>query len=290
MQLEIEMRIHFLAFLSPLLLSGCQAVSEKPVLVASFYPIYHLVQSIAGDRYEVVCMVSGQEPHEYEPTMKMMTKLIDAKAVFINGLGMEAWEDRVNEEVASKMVPLSSVARIETVDGRVDPHVWLDTRNYLSMGQAVYQTLVAVDPLNSDYFTANFASFSKKVRELEDFCSDLAATFNHKAIAVAHAAYGYMCNQFGIEQLYINGLSPEEEPTPQAIVSITEAIQARGIDTIFFEENASPAVASYVASLTGAKCDSLNPLETLDAEEQLLGEDYFSVYAENFMKIAEAKP
>ena len=45
-----------------------------------------------------------------------------------------------------------------------------------------------------------------------------------------------------------------------------------------------------IAAETGAKVESLNPLESLEEEDVENGEDYFSVYLENMEKIARAKP
>ena len=99
-----------------------------------------------------------------------------------------------------------------------------------------------------------------------------------------------MAAEFGFEQLYINSLSPNEEPTQKAIEDIIEAISSQGIDTVFFEELASDEVAKKIATETGAKVDSLNPLEGLEESEINRSENYYSVYRENMDKIARAKP
>ena len=123
-----------------------------------------------------------------------------------------------------------------------------------------------------------------------DACGDITRDFDGKVIAVSHAAYGYLCKQHGIEQLYINGLSPDDKPQAQSLGKIMDAMRERGIDTIFFEELVSPEIAEYIASQTGAKVDSLNPLESLEQKDIDAGEDYFSVYLENMRKIAKTKP
>ena len=279
--------------LIPLLCTGCDAIDGgKPLLVASFYPLSEAVAAIAGTKFEVKNLTPpGQEPHDVEIGVGMRKDLERAKAIFVNGLGMEPWGDALTLGLKAKTVTLSDGLETLDLEGRIDPHVWLDTRNYAKMGETALRSIVSLDKGNEAYYTANFLSWKARVLELEQECSAIASSFKKgKVIAVNHAAFGYLCAQWGIRQLYINRLSPDEEPTQAAINALLDAVREYGIDTIFFEELASDQIARYIASATGAKCESLNPLEGLEEEDIEAGEDYFSVYRENMTKIAEAKP
>lgn len=276
----------------PLLLCSCgEPSSSKPTIVASFYPISFLASQIAGEKYEVVNLTPpGSEPHDFELTPRNVVTMTDAKMILLNGLGMEAYEDSLNDSLKQKTYVLSQGIATKTIEGRVDPHIWLDTNNYEAMGQNVLNTLTKIDSENADYYRSNFTLFSKKMADLRKYCTQIANQFEHKTIAVNHAAFGYLCAEWGIEQLYINALSPDEEPTQKAIEEILQAIESKGIDTVFFEELASDAVAKKIASETHAKTESLNPLEGLTQADLNKGKDYFSVYQENMDKIARAKP
>ena len=278
--------------LSFLLLTACSSsVNAKPTIVASFYPISFLASSIVGDKFDVVCLTpSGTEPHDFELTPRNVATLHDSKAIFINGLGMESWADSLQQSLKEKTFVLSDGLTTKTIDGRVDPHVWLDTRLYEKMAENLVVTLSKLDETNAQFYRENLASFSKKMADLREYCHKIADSFHDKVIAVNHAAYGYMCDEYSIEQLYINSISPDEEPTQKAIEDILKAIEERGIDTIFFEELASDAVAQKIAKETGAKTESLNPLEGLTEKEEREGMDYFSIYRQNMEKIARSKP
>lgn len=286
------MRIPKLLLLLSGLLASCgQSQGQANTLVASFYPIAFLAQQIAGDQFEVQCLTpAGSEPHDFNLTPRGRAALEDAKAIFINGLGMEVWADSLDDALRAKTTDLSYQIPTLQIEGRTDPHIWLSTENYRKMGQAVMDKLVAVDPSHASVYQSNFVSFTAKIQTLKDRCEELSASFGEKTIAVSHAAYGYLCQEYGIEQLYINGLSPSEEPQAQSLGKIIDAMTEKGIDTIFFEELVSPEIAEYIASQTGAKVESLNPLESLEQEDIDAGEDYFSVYWDNMTKIARTKP
>lgn len=283
---------HTLALLLPFLLYGCAPSGDsKKTIVASFYPIAFLASEITGNEFEVKTLVpAGSEPHEFELTPRGVAALNDASLILMNGLGMEAWESSLSPSMKEKTITLSQGLETLSIDGRVDPHVWLDTRLYEQMGKKVYEGIVSIDKEHAQIYADNYALFCKKMADLRGYCNEIASSFKQKSVAVNHAAFGYMAAEFGFEQLYINSLSPNEEPTQKAIEDIIEAISSRGIDTVFFEELASDEVAKKIAAETGAKVDSLNPLEGLEESEINRGENYYSVYRENMDKIARAKP
>ena len=280
-------------FLLPLLgLCSCGVARlDRPLVVASFYPIWFLADAIGGDAIDVENLTpAGTEPHDFELVPSAVRKIADASLCFVNGLGMEAWTDSLLPSYQKKTIVLSEGLPTQSVDGAVDPHIWLDTALYRQMGEKVLSSMVQALPSYAEEFRANFASFCADLTKMEASAKEIAASIAGKPIAVSHAAYGYLCNEFHLKQIYINGLSPDQEPTQQTMTQVLDAIASYGIDTVFFEELASPAVAQAIAKASGAKAESLNPLEGLEEDEIAEGATYFSVYLENLRKIQEAKP
>ncbi|MBQ9458000.1 MAG: zinc ABC transporter substrate-binding protein [Bacilli bacterium] len=280
-------------FLLPLLgLCSCGPTQlDRPLVVASFYPVWFLADAIGGDAIDVENLTpAGTEPHDFELVPSAVRKIADASLCFVNGLGMEAWTDSLLPSYQKKTIILSEGLPTQSVDGAVDPHIWLDTALYRQMGEKVLSSMVQALPSYAGEFRANFASFCADLTEMEASAKEIAASIAGKPIAVSHAAYGYLCNEFHLKQIYINGLSPDQEPTQQTMTQVLDAIASYGIDTVFFEELASPAVAQAIAKASGAKAESLNPLEGLEEDEIAEGATYFSVYLENLHKIQEAKP
>lgn len=85
-----------------LLMTGCGTEDDegsgKPIVYASFYPVYDLVSSVAGDTLDLRSfMPQGKDPHLWEPTPKDMKKLSEADLLIVNGANMEKWLDQVSE-------------------------------------------------------------------------------------------------------------------------------------------------------------------------------------------------
>ena len=75
-------------------------------------------------------------------------------------------------------------------------------------------------------------------------------------------------------------------------VSYTHLIQdfvtEHQVKVIFSEELVSPKVAQAIADATGARVETLSPLEGLTDEQLTAGEDYFSVMEQSLASLKDA--
>lgn len=269
-------------------LTSCDASGEVSSVYVSFYPLYEFVSCIVGDVYPVVNITPpGGEPHEQELSVKTLKGISGAKAVFVNGLGLEEWIDDVPSYLSDKIFTVTNDVDPRYEDGTIDPHVWLNPLNAIKMVESACETLMEIDEENEDVFRLNADSLIERLMALDSELMASAEPLAQKTICVSHAAFGYLTDRYGFTQLAINGLSPEEEPTSSGIALIIEAVSIYGISTVFYEENVSSKIAETIAKETGCQTDTLNPIETL-SEEEMGNEDYFSLQRENMAKIVKA--
>lgn len=82
--------------------------AEETVVYTSFYPIYNLTKQIAGDKMEVKSFTNLKaESHGWEPSAKDIAELSNSKLMFINGAGMEEWEDSIEDSTDIELVDTS---------------------------------------------------------------------------------------------------------------------------------------------------------------------------------------
>ena len=79
----------------------------------------------------------------------------------------------------------------------------------------------------------------------------------------SHAAFGYLADRYGLNQVAVGGLDPEQEPSPKRIADVATYVRQHGVTTIYFETLVSPKVARTVAAETGARTAVLDPIEGL---------------------------
>ena len=300
--------------LSLSLLTGCgtqpadtAAGDGRLRVLTSFYPMYDFACKIGGDCIDVTNMVpSGTEPHDWEPSTNDLKNLEKADVFIYNGADMEPWADDllVSRSDTLHVVEASENVELRTTDGEhehahehegadhhhgdFDPHVWLDPENAKIEMEAIRDALCAADPENSTVFQSNYEKYAAELDALDAEFREKLAPLPNRTIVVAHEAFGYLCDAYGLTQVGIEGLSPDSEPDPGRMAEVIDFVRDRSISTIFFEELVSPKVAEAIASETGAQAKMLSPLEGLSDEQVAAGADYFSVMHDNLAALMEA--
>lgn len=266
-------------------------------VVASVYPLYYFADAIGGNRAEVVTFTpSGVEPHDYEPTPRDIARLEASDLLILNGAGLEPWADnltdilrndievvRVGDDFATLQSALQDAPQNEEqdhVDEERDPHVWLDPLLAKQEAALILDAFIKVDSAGRDHYEKNAAGLNAEFDALDlAFREDLADCERRKIIT-SHAAFGYLAMAYGLEQVPIAGLSPDEEPSLQDLARVAELARRENVRYIFFEELVSPKLAETIAREVGAETLVLDPIES--------GTDYFSQMYANLenLKIA----
>jgi zinc transport system substrate-binding protein len=285
---------------------GNETQEEILSVCASFYPMYDFAVKIGGDKVSVVNMVpAGTEPHDWEPAASDIVALENADVFVYNGAGMEHWALEVLGTLQNEdLIVAEASAGIELLEGHdehgdeedaeeeegaeFDPHVWLDPMYAKREMENIKNAFVSADPAGADYYEANYAEYAEALDALDSEFRDALSGFSNRDIIVAHEAFGYLCAAYGLNQVPIEGLSPDSEPDPAKMAEIIDFARDRDIKVIFFEELVSPKVAEAVADAIGAETDVLNPIEGPGDEDEAEDGDYFSVMRRNLesLKIA----
>lgn len=270
--------------LSLLSLPSCTVEVNENVIYTSCYSIYDFTKRIVGDKYEVRNLLSnGVEPHDYEMKIKDATNIISSKAFFINSLGLEVYESSLLDEIKEKTYIVTDEISTLSIENVVDPHVWLSIKNAKIELKNILSYMKEIDYENYAYYESNYEDEIKKFDELDYEYESKLKTLKNKYLVVSHAAFTYLCNDYGLNQIYISGLSFEDEPSAKDLEKIMEQVKKYKITTIFDEEKVNDEIASRVAKETGVKVDYLNTLESPQGDR-----DYISYMRENLNKIVEA--
>lgn len=281
-KMEVEMKKKIiswaLAVITSIMLIGCGTNSDtkttndegnkKVNIMVSVYPLKEFADKIAGDKAEVSCMVpDNMEPHDYEPKTKDFEALIKSDAFIYNGLGLETWVDQVKSVIGDKelrIVDSSEGVEVRKEGEVIDPHSWLSLKEAEKQAENIKDTLVEIDEDNKAYYEENYDAF---VGELESLYNEYKEKFDNlstKDFVTGHAAFGYLCRDFGLQQKSVENLFAEGEPTPKQLEQLVTFCKENNIKTVFSESLASPKVSETLAKEVGAE---VVPILTLESNE-----------------------
>ena len=281
--------------------------AEETVVYTSFYPIYNLTKQIAGDKMEVKSFTNLKaESHGWEPSAKDIAELSNSKLMFINGAGMEEWEDSLEDSTDIELVDTSEGLDLikanhedhdheetdedhedeETHDheeanedheheedahehnhGEFDPHTWLSPKNGLAQAKVIADKLSQVDPANKDYYMDNYQKIEDELNAMIDEYSQKFEEASNKNFLVNHKAFSYIARDFNLNQIALTSLTSTDDTDAKTLKEAAEKAKELNINTIFYEMGGSDKSAKTLADEIGAETKPLNTLELATDED-----------------------
>lgn len=261
----------------------------------TFNAMKEFVAAVGKDKVEIAVIIpDGTEPHDFEPKAQDLAGLSTARVFVYSGLGMEAWvEDAVKAANNGELITVEASKGADTIantepeeieeHGQYDPHIWLSLKGAELEVKNIKDALVQADPSNKDYYETNCNDY---VAQLEDLYKEYSGKFQSvekKSFVTGHAAFGYLCRDFGLEQNSVEDTFAEGEPSAQQLTELVEYCKENKVTTIFAEEMASPDVSQTLANEVGAEVETIYTVES--NEDDLT---YLERITDNLAKIYES--
>lgn len=269
---------------------------DKIVVYTTVFPVYDFTKNIGKDKIDLNYIIPpGTEPHDYEITPKTMKDIQNADLLIKNGLGIDNFADKIESEsdlnivVATDSIKPISYEKENEYEheedehdhGQYDPHVWLDIDLAIKECENIKNALVKVDEENIDFYEKNYNEYIIKLKKLKiNYNEELKELKNNKMI-VSHNAYGYLCENYNIEQISITGISPNQEPSLSKISEISNYAKKNSIEYILFDGLINPRVAQTIASEANIKTEVLYSIDGVTKKDFDNNEDYISLMNKN---------
>lgn len=191
--------------------------SNKINVIASFYPMYDFAKNVGGDRVEVKSLIPmGVEPHEFEPTPQDIKDLSKAQVLILNGVIESSWAPKLLEGIDNKNLVVVDTSKeiklVSSMDADMpgnDPHIWLDPVLAKKQVIAIRDSFIQADPAGKDYYKTNADAFMQKLDTLDTEFRVTFLTCPKKDILITHATLAYFCDEYGCNQIPVEGVNAE---------------------------------------------------------------------------------
>ncbi|MCB2292710.1 metal ABC transporter substrate-binding protein [Clostridium algoriphilum] len=260
----------------------------KVKVVVTFNAMREIAAAIGKDKVDIVTIIpNGTEPHDFEPKAKDLETLSKAKIFVYNGFGMESWVDKVLESVDNKTLitveaskglnPIKNTDSAEKEEhGQYDPHVWISLKGAENQAKNVRDALIKADSSNKTYYDKNYTDFTLKLDALYNEYNEKFKTVSNKNFVTGHAAFAYLCRDFGLKQNSVENVFAEGEPSAKKLKELTDYCKSNKIKTIFVEDMVSTKVSDALAKEVGAKVEKIHTIESKEDNK-----DYIKCMKEN---------
>jgi zinc/manganese transport system substrate-binding protein len=255
-------------------LSSGGSADDKLKVAASFSVLGDMVKQVGGDRVDVVTFVGPNgDAHVYEPRPGDIKELAASKILFINGLGLEGWMERLEKSSGFKgtvVVATKGIKPRQMVEDEkkiTDPHAWQSLANGKIYAANIRDALIAADPNGEATYEANAAKFIDGMAAEDAAVKAAVAKLapERRKIITTHDAFGYFGAAYGMEFIAPEGVSTESEASARDVAKIITQIKKEHIPAVFLENVTDSRLLDQIASETGAKVggtlysDALSP-------------------------------
>lgn len=280
---------------------------DRLTIVATSFAPYDFARQIAGDKAEVIMLLSpGEESHTYEPTPGDVMK-IEQCDVFIYGGGeSEAWVDSVldgiNGEIRTvKMMDCVSLYEHKEHEGHshehsveeheeYDEHVWTSPVNAAVIAEAICDAICEADSENSELYRLNAHSFTEKLYALDAELSKLMDGRIRDYIVIGDRfPLMYFTKRYSLEYFSaFPGCSAQAEANPVTVANLCDKVKNESVPVIFKVDLSTGVIAQSISEQTGATVDTLYSCHVISAEDFKAGETYISLMYRNLHALEKA--
>ena len=236
-----------------------QPESDKVGVVVTILPLADFVQHIGGNRVAVTVMVPpGASPHTHEPAPSQMVQVQNAAVYVKAGSGVEfelAWMDKILKQNPDLQV-IDCSTGVTIKDG--DPHIWNSPVNAITMAESIGRGLADIDADNAALYLENMQSYIKNLEALDKDTLQKLDNFTNRAFLIYHPAFGYLADEYGMDQIAIE--HGGKEPTPKVIQESIELAEKYNLEYVFAAPQFSTVHAESIAKAIGGQVVLIDPL------------------------------
>jgi zinc transport system substrate-binding protein len=294
--------------------------SDALTVYTTVYPLTYFTERIGGENVDVKSIYpAGSNEHTFDPTQKDMMALADADLFFYIGLGLEGFVDNAKKTLANEDVTLIATADAVTDEdlavsevhedddhateeehtedeeghddhdhGEIDPHLWISPQLSVHLATSIKDSLINKDPNNKETYTKNYEALVNDLKQLDTDFKEMAQASSNKTFFVSHAAFGYLAQTYGLEQVAVAGLNSQDEPSQKELTEIVKLAKSMDINTILFEQNVSSNLTKVIQNEIGADALTMHNLGVLTPQDIDNNEDYFTLMENNLDTLSQA--
>lgn len=300
---------------------------EGVIILAADFAEYDWIRAILGDNPSDIELhrlnETGADMHSYQPTVADMAQISDCSLLVYSGGESEFWitdaaesSNKTSESILSLMEVLAHDPELsEKYEGTAgvhnhehehhdehdhseeyDEHMWLSLKSSPVFIERITEAISGLDPQNSAIYEQNARNYIEEIRrldlEFEKMVSE-AKKQGHDTILMADRfPFAYLMADYGLNYIAaFPGCYAETEASFATILSLSEAIDNCGLDTVFVMKKSDTSLAQTIiqnSSSEDVTILTLDSMQSVTSKDVQKGEKYLSVMENNLAALSAA--
>jgi zinc/manganese transport system substrate-binding protein len=256
--------------------AGARATASPsvPIPIVAAENVYgDLARQIGGDRVAVTSILKDPtvDPHEYDSTVADAKAVAGARIVIKNGLGYDAFVDRL---LAASPRPDRVVIDVGHLTGHRDgdnPHLWYDPATMPRVARSLADTLSRLDPSDAGYFARRLQEFQASEAAVDDRIAAIRARHAGTRVLATEPVLDYLTEALGLvivdrDGAFQRAVEAGNDPPAAAVVAFREQITTRAVKVLIYNRQTVTPVTTQMLALARQTGIAVVPVSETEPE------------------------
>jgi zinc/manganese transport system substrate-binding protein len=235
--------------------SGAPApAGPKLPVVATINAWGSIAAQLGGDRVSETSIITNPDtdPHDYEPSPADARTVADAKVFVANGIGYDAWADKL---LGANPNPARTVVTVGDTVGVADggnPHQWYAPASVAKVADAITAAYKQADPADAAYFDQQHQQFlNQGLADYHNLISDIKSKYGGTPVGASESIFSPLSDALGLNLItppeFLKAISEGTDPSPADKSTIDQQIATKALKVyVYNSQNSTPDVQAQV--------------------------------------------
>jgi zinc/manganese transport system substrate-binding protein len=230
-----------------------------------------LARQLGGDRVTVTSLISSPDidPHDYEPTPADARAIASAGYVVANGIGYDAWVDKLASANAAKGRGVLRVGDLVGAHDGDNPHQWYSPGVVDRVVTQITADYKRLRPADAPYFDEQGSSLrTEGLAEYHRLIADIRSRYAGQPVGASESIVVPLAEALGLRLVtpgtFLDAISEGNEPTAADKATVDAQIEMQAMRVfVFNSQNSTPDVQRLVDAATARGIPVATLTETL---------------------------
>lgn len=217
-----------------------------------------ILHQVGGDHVTVYAFISdpSADPHAFESNAGHARAVADARVVVENGLGYDAFMERLLRASPRADRKVINVQRLVGAPDGANPHLWYDPTVIPRVAEAAAGALASADPGHAEDYRANLRRFSESMQPLTDRIASLRDRFRGAPVALTEPVAAYLADALGLEVRspgdFTKAVEEGNDPPAAATAAMQDLIKHHQVKALIYNRQAATRITARILDLARA--------------------------------------
>jgi zinc/manganese transport system substrate-binding protein len=214
-----------------------------------------IARQLGGAHAAVYSIVTypGADPHSFESSAAAARAVAQADYVIENGAGYDDWIGQLMSASPDPHRRVLDIARMLRAGPGANPHFWYDPAAVTAAENHIEAALKALDPRDSDYFTARRAATDAAFASLRAQFARIRADYGGTPVAATESIAVYLARSLGLRLIsppaFMTAVSQGSDPPAASVATFERQLAARQPRVLIYNAQTATALTTSMREL-----------------------------------------